>query len=90
MADKPETVTLVAVEAFSPYKKDEVFTVTAKEADMLLKPNLRENDFGPVYPNVKVRVYDEETDASLLLKNGVLNSKEHAALEAKLKAAVKK
>ncbi len=90
MADTDKRVSLVALETFTPYKKDEVFTVSQEEADALLKPNLRENDFGPIYPNVKVRLYDPEGDAHLLLKNKVLNQKEHEALEAKMRAAVKK
>ncbi len=90
MADNNEKVTLVAVEAFTPYRKDEVFTVTKKEADAILKPNLRENDFGPIYPNVKVREFDPETDAHLLVKGGSLNQKERASYDAKLSAAVKK
>lgn len=87
MADN-DNVTLVALETFTPYRKDEVFTVSKKEADALLRPNLRENDFGPIYPNVKVREFNPESDSHLLLKNGALNQKERAGLEAKLKAAV--
>lgn len=90
MADSKEQVTLVALEAFTPYRKDEVFTVTREEADKVLKPNLRENDFGPIYPNVKVREFDPETDAHLLVKGGSLNQKERAAYDAKISAAVKK
>lgn len=90
MADNNDTVTLVALESFSPYKKDDVFTVTRKEAEAVLKPNLRENDFGPIYPNVKVREFDPESDAHLLIKGGTLNQKEREALNAKLNAAVKK
>lgn len=89
MADKSnenDRVSLVTTDTFTPYKKDEVFTVSRKEADQLLTPNLRENDFGPIYPVVKVRLYDEENDAWLLLKNNALNQKEREALEAKLKA----
>jgi hypothetical protein len=80
-------VVLVALETFTPYKKGEVFAVTEKEAEAVLTPNLRNNDFGPIYPGVKVRKYDPESDAHLLLKNGVLNRKEHRALSAKLRAA---
>lgn len=90
MAENNDTVTLVALESFSPYKKDDVFTVTRKEAEAVLKPNLRENDFGPIYPNVKVREFDPESDAHLLIKGGTLNQKERETLNAKLNAAVKK
>lgn len=83
-------VALVALDTFTPYKKDEVFAVTRKEANALLVKNMRENDFGPIYPVVKVRLFDEESDGHLLLKNGVLNQKEHAALEAKLRAVAAK
>jgi hypothetical protein len=89
VAETEEKVTLVALESFSPYKKDDVFTVSKKEASAVLSPNLRDSDFGPIYPNVKVRLYDPESDVHLLLKGGSLNQKERDTLEAKISAAVK-
>ncbi len=79
-----DQVTLVAVDTFPPYRKGEVFTVDKKVAEVLLSGSTRQNDFGPVYPQVKVREYDPETDEHLLLQNGTLNQKDAARLREKL------
>jgi len=82
--EQVEYVTLVAKEIITPYKKGEVFTVTKPQADMLLTRNMAENDFGPINPVVKVRLYDPEKDEQLLLDNHVLNAIEHKKLQNKL------
>lgn len=82
--DPNEKVVLVALEAFSPYKKGDVFTVTRKEADLVLNADpRRENEFGPVYPRNKVREFEPERDEYLLKEGGFLNQKEIAVADAK-------
>lgn len=83
-------VLLVAKEVFTPYKKGEVFGVTPEVAEKLLTRDMTNTDFGPKYPVVKVRRFDPEKDTELLLRNGTLNQREHAKLEAKLYPGGKK
>ena len=76
-----EQVTLVTTDTLTPYKKGEVFTTTKSMANKLLTIDNSENAFGPRNPEIKVRLYNEKKDKDLLLKNRVLNQKEHAKLE---------
>lgn len=62
-------VLLVATETITPYKKGEVFGVSPEAAEKLLTRDMTPTDFGPKYPNVKVRRYIPEQDEELLLQN---------------------
>lgn len=79
-----EKVTLVATDIITPYKKGEIFTVTAEQAQKLLTVDNTPTDFGVRNAEVKCRPFDPDKDAQLLLDNRVLNQVEQAKLEKKL------
>ncbi len=55
-----EYVTLVAVDQITPYNKGDVFTVTKKEADLLLNPVGKTDEKGNQLP-VKVEQFDPDS-----------------------------
>lgn len=80
-----ERVRLVSKEILTPYKREEVFSVSKEDAEKLLKADRSLTDFGPKYPVVKARPFDaKKGDEQLLLDNKYLNQEEHDLLQEKL------
>lgn len=81
---KRKLVALVTMKILTPYRINEVFCETPENAEKLLHPNMTKGDFGPIYPEVKVRRFNPDSDMPLLLSNRSLNKKDHDVLMKKL------
>lgn len=89
MNKDPNYVTLVATETLTPYRAGEIFTLPKDQAEMVLHKNTGSNDFHEqIYPKVKARLLDPDSvdDQKLILKNKVLNQKDHEKLVKELLA----
>jgi hypothetical protein len=58
-----DTVTLITTAPLSPYNENEVFTVSEKEADMLLNPTVVDERGRTVKVESRVKVFDPKNKA---------------------------